>query len=174
MVIIQKIQTKTFRSPSQVGVEYSSIYNANANGQAEAFNKTLVRLLKKIVSKNKRDWHEKMINTLRAYCTSYRSLTQSTLYALVFGLEAVIPLEVEIPSLRIAVQNKMATDYENTQLRLDELDTVDEVKIGAQQNQELYQSQVESAYNKMARPRTFQKGELVLVPRRPIIKSKHM
>ncbi|KAA0041301.1 protein NYNRIN-like [Cucumis melo var. makuwa] len=33
----------------------SSMYNAAANGLAEAFNKTLCNLLKKIVSKSKRD-----------------------------------------------------------------------------------------------------------------------
>ncbi|XP_009775468.2 uncharacterized protein [Nicotiana sylvestris] len=33
----------------------SSIYNAPANGLAEAFNKTLGNLLKKVVAKNKRD-----------------------------------------------------------------------------------------------------------------------
>ena len=33
----------------------SSIYNAPANGLAEAFNKTLCNLLKKIVDKSKRD-----------------------------------------------------------------------------------------------------------------------
>ena len=38
----------------------SSMYNATANGLAEAFNKTLCNLLKKLVSKSKRDWHEKV------------------------------------------------------------------------------------------------------------------
>ncbi|XP_074290313.1 uncharacterized protein LOC141617043 [Silene latifolia] len=38
----------------------SSMYNAPANGLAEAFNKTLCNLLKKMVSKSKRDWHERL------------------------------------------------------------------------------------------------------------------
>ncbi|XP_075098027.1 uncharacterized protein LOC142175344 [Nicotiana tabacum] len=38
----------------------SSMYYAAANGLAEAFNKTLCNLLKKVVSKSKRDWHERM------------------------------------------------------------------------------------------------------------------
>jgi len=33
----------------------SSMYNAAANGLAEAFNKTLCNLLKKVVAKSKRD-----------------------------------------------------------------------------------------------------------------------
>ena len=38
----------------------SSMYNAPANGLIEAFNKTLYNLLKKIVDKSKRDWHERV------------------------------------------------------------------------------------------------------------------
>ncbi|XP_016498577.2 uncharacterized protein LOC107817290 [Nicotiana tabacum] len=39
----------------------SSMYNAPANGLAKAFNKTLGNLLKKVVAKNMRDWHEKRL-----------------------------------------------------------------------------------------------------------------
>jgi len=54
-------------------------------------------------------------------------------------------------------------------LRLEELDSLDEKRILAQQSLELYQAQMTRAYNKMVRPRTFQEGELVLVLKRPII-----
>jgi len=36
------------------------MYNAPANGLAEAFNKTFRKLLKKVVFKSKLDWHEKL------------------------------------------------------------------------------------------------------------------
>ena len=38
----------------------STAYNPAANGLAEAFNKTIIKLLKKFVSSNKRDWNEKL------------------------------------------------------------------------------------------------------------------
>jgi len=38
----------------------SSMYHAPANGLEEAFNKTLCNLLKKVVAKSKRDWHERL------------------------------------------------------------------------------------------------------------------
>jgi len=65
------------------------MYNAPANGLAEAFNKTLYNLLEKVVSKSKQDWHEKLGEVLRAYRTSYRTPSQSTPYALVHGVEVV-------------------------------------------------------------------------------------
>ncbi|XP_049399702.1 uncharacterized protein LOC125863722 [Solanum stenotomum] len=71
----------------------SSMYHAAANGLAEAFNKTLCNLLKKVVSKSKRDWHERMEEALWAYRTTNRTPTQATPYSLAFEVEAVLPLE---------------------------------------------------------------------------------
>ena len=48
--------------------QYNSfMYNAPANGLAKAFNKILGSLLKNVVSKTKRDWHERIGETLWAY-----------------------------------------------------------------------------------------------------------
>ena len=72
----------------------SSMYNTPTNCLAKAFNKTFCDMLKKVVSKSKRDWHEKLGESLWAYWTSYMMLTQSTPYALVYGVEAILPLEI--------------------------------------------------------------------------------
>ncbi|KAJ3684309.1 hypothetical protein LUZ61_013473 [Rhynchospora tenuis] len=59
------------------------------------------------------------------------------------------------------------------QLRLQELDGMDERRLAAQQNLELYQARMTRAYEKLSRPRAFRKGELVLVLRRPITGRHH-
>ena len=43
------------------------MYYAQANGLAKALNKTLGSLLKKVVSKTKRDWDERIGEALWAY-----------------------------------------------------------------------------------------------------------
>ncbi|XP_075103640.1 uncharacterized protein LOC142178214 [Nicotiana tabacum] len=58
----------------------SSIYYAAANGLAEAFKKTLCNLLKKVISKSKRDWHERTEESLWAYMTTYHTPMQATPY----------------------------------------------------------------------------------------------
>ncbi|XP_019253383.1 PREDICTED: uncharacterized protein LOC109232155 [Nicotiana attenuata] len=151
----------------------SSMYNAPANGLAEAFNKTLGNLLKKVVAKNKRDWHERIGEALWAYRTTFRTTTQATPYSLVYGTEAVLPLEQQIPSLRIAIQEGL-TSEENAQLRLAELAAMDEKRLEAQQKLECYQARLARAFNKKVRPRSFQVGDLVLAVRRPIILNKRI
>ncbi|XP_060202577.1 uncharacterized protein LOC132630999 [Lycium barbarum] len=58
----------------------SSKYYVAANGLAEAFNKTICNLLKKVVSKSKIYWHERMEEALWAYRTTYCTPTQATPY----------------------------------------------------------------------------------------------
>ncbi|KAL0294123.1 UNVERIFIED_CONTAM: hypothetical protein Sangu_3224400 [Sesamum angustifolium] len=86
------------------------MYYAVANGLAEAFNKTLCNLLKKVVAKSKRDWHERIGEALRAYRTTFIIPAQATPYALVYGVEAVLPLEQQIPLLRIAIQEGLTEE----------------------------------------------------------------
>ncbi|KAL0416098.1 UNVERIFIED_CONTAM: hypothetical protein Slati_3441700 [Sesamum latifolium] len=118
-----------------------SMYYAAANGLAEAFNKFLCSLLKKVVTKSKRDWHERIGEALWAYRTTVRTPTQSTPYALVYGVEAVLPLEQQIPSLRIAIQEGF-TEEENARIQLEELKAIDEKRLEAKQRLECYQARL--------------------------------
>ncbi|KAJ6792290.1 Uncharacterized protein M6B38_240155 [Iris pallida] len=102
----------------------STAYNPAANSLAEAFNKTIIKLLKKFVSSNKRDWNEKLGECLWAYRTTVQTFTGFTPFLLVYGCEAVLPQEIQIPSLRIAIANELTTEN-NDRLRLQELEGLD-------------------------------------------------
>ena len=52
-----------------------------------------------------RDWSEKLPFALWAYHTSFRTSTRVTPYSLVYGMEAVLPVEIEMGSLRVALEN---------------------------------------------------------------------
>ncbi|KAK4386123.1 hypothetical protein Sango_2482900 [Sesamum angolense] len=149
------------------------MYYDAANALAEAFNKTLCNLLKKVVAMSKRDWHERIGETLWAYRTTIRTPTQATPYALVYGVEAVLQLEQQIPLLRIAIQEGL-TEEENARIRLEELEALDEKRLEAQQRLECYQGRLSRAFNKKLRMRSFQVGDLVLAVRRPIITTHRM
>ncbi|XP_057808474.1 uncharacterized protein LOC131022951 [Salvia miltiorrhiza] len=114
-------------------------YTFESKEWAEAFNKTLRNLLKKVVAKTKRDWHERIGEALWAYRTTRRTPTQATPYSLVYGVEVVIPLEQQIPSLRIAIQEGLIEE-ENARLRLEELEVLDENRLEGQQRLECYQA----------------------------------
>ncbi|TYK27799.1 uncharacterized protein E5676_scaffold749G00220 [Cucumis melo var. makuwa] len=133
----------------------SSIYNAAANGLAEAFNKTLCNLLKKIVFKSKRDWQEIIDEALWAYRTTHRTPTGVTPYSLVYGVETLLPVEREIPSLRMTVQEGLITE-DNVKLSLQELEALDEKRLEAEQALECYQARMAKAFDKYVKPCSFQ------------------
>ena len=89
-------------------------------------------------------------------------------FSLVYGCEAVIPLEIQMLSLRVAMMTKM-TMKDNDRLRLQELEILDEKRLQAQQHIELYQARISKAFNKKVKQRVFQKGDLILAIRRPMI-----
>jgi hypothetical protein len=143
-------------------------YYPQVNGLVEAFNKTLGKILKKTITKNQRDWHDCPFEALWAYHVTVNTPTQATPYSLVYGSEAVLPLEVQLASLQVAVHEEI-TNNEQIRLRFQELDALEEDCLQAVQNLELYHQNMVRAYDKLVKQRVFQKGELVLVLRHPII-----
>ena len=76
-------------------------------GAVEAANKNIKKILRKMIDKH-RGWHEMLPYALLGYCTTVRTSIGATPYLLVYRTEAVIPAEVEIPSLRIIQEAELS------------------------------------------------------------------
>jgi hypothetical protein len=85
-----------------------SPYYAQANGQAESSNKTLIKLIKKKIEENPRRWHEVLSEALWAHRISRHGATKVTPFELVYGQEAVLPIEVNLDAYRLAKQNDLS------------------------------------------------------------------
>ena len=138
----------------------STPYRPQMNGAVEAANKNLKKILQKMTETYK-DWHEKLPFALMGYRTSVRTSTGYSPFALVYGTEAVVPIEVEIPSLRIVSEAKLS-DSEWNSTRFEQLNLIEEKRLRAISHGQLYQARIARAFNKRVRPRTFKPGDLVL------------
>ena len=76
----------------------SSPYRPQTNGAVEAANKKLKNIISKMI-KNGRDWPDKLPYALWGYRTIERTSTNTTPFSLTYGMEVVLPVELEIPSL---------------------------------------------------------------------------
>ncbi|KAM1271390.1 hypothetical protein ACFX2J_032214 [Malus domestica] len=97
-------EVEEFASKYKIKMIQSSPYYPQSNGQAESSNKILVNIIKRMVIDSPEKWHEKLGNTLWAYRTSKMAGTGTTPYALTFGQDAVLPMEINVSSVRIQNQ----------------------------------------------------------------------
>ena len=84
--------------------ENSNPYYPQDNVQVESINKFLNTTLRRMVGDHKSNWNLTLVFTLWAYITSVKTMTGFTPFQLVYGLEVVLPIECEIPSLKLAVE----------------------------------------------------------------------
>ena len=78
-----------------------------------------------------KDWAEKLPFTLYGYRTSIRTSTGATPYSLVYNNEVVLPIEVEIQSLRVLVETKVLEE-DWVEARYEQLALIDEKRARAQ------------------------------------------
>ena len=138
----------------------SSPYRPKMNGAVEAANKNIKKIVQKMVVTYK-DWHEMLSFALHGYRTTIRTSTGATPYSLVYGMEAVMPLEVDIPSLRVLIDSELQ-EADWAKVRYEQLNLISERRIAAICHHQLYQNRMAKAYDKKVRPRVFQEGDLVL------------
>ena len=144
------------------GVQHhrSSAYRPQTNGAVEAANKNIKRILRKMVETS-RDWSEKLPFTLWAYCTSFCTSTGATPYSLVYGMEAVLPIEIEMGSLRVTLEQQIS-ETEWVQSHFDQFSLLDERRLRAADHVQAYQRKMARAFKKRVKPRPLQRGDLVL------------
>nr|XP_033513986.1 uncharacterized protein LOC117278614 [Nicotiana tomentosiformis] len=95
---------------------------------------------------NQTQWHEKLSFALLGYCTTMRTSTGAMPYMLVYGTEAIIPAEVEIPSLRI-IQEAKLDDVECIRVRQEQLMLIDEKRTDEMCHGQLFQNRMDNAFN---------------------------
>ncbi|XP_074290578.1 uncharacterized protein LOC141617295 [Silene latifolia] len=76
-------------------------------------------------------------------------------------MEAVQPIELEIPSLRILLESEVP-EADWVQARYDSIVMLDERRLNALYHVQLYQKRIERAFNKKIKPRGIKEGDLVL------------
>ncbi|KAI5338990.1 hypothetical protein L3X38_018262 [Prunus dulcis] len=99
-----------------------------------------------MVSGTKKDRHESLSEALREYKTTVCTATGCTPYSLVYGSKVMLPLEIQLPSLRVATH--LVNPYEKVKVRLAELEALDEKCLFVQQKLEVYQAQMAGAFNR--------------------------
>lgn len=140
----------------------SSPCHAQANGQTESSNKLIVRIMKVLVSENRSDWEDKLDSVLWAFRTAYKVATGMTPFKLVYGMEAVVPMEYVIPSLRLAIQYHLSPE-DSINHRKQELLKLEEDQIYSTYVAEISQKRRQAWMTRQVKFKIFQKGDWVMM-----------
>ncbi|XP_077228519.1 uncharacterized protein LOC143861476 [Tasmannia lanceolata] len=165
MVHISRKKKATLSAEFRIKHHKSSPYRPQTNGVVEAANKNIKIILRKIIRSYK-DWSTKLPFTLWAfalwaYRTSVRTSTGATPFSLTYGMEAVLPIELKIPSLRILIESDLP-EPKWTRIRHQELCMMDEKRLKAAYHVQGYQCRLERAFNKKVRIRELREEDMVL------------
>ncbi|GKV52216.1 hypothetical protein SLEP1_g58805 [Rubroshorea leprosula] len=150
----------------------STPHYAQANGQAEASNKVVINLLEKMVDDNPRRWHELLSETLWAYRTSQRSSTKMTPFALTYGHDAVLPMELTARSLRVMIQHNLQSGEYDEAMML-ELEDLEDSRLIALDRLQAQKLKVAKSYNKRVKGKNLVVGDLVWKAILPLGKKDH-
>jgi hypothetical protein len=153
-------EVREFAELYRVKLLNSSLYYAQANGQAESSNRTLINLIKKKISDNPKHWHKILSEALWAHRISKHHATKVSPFELVYGQEAILLVEISLNAVRIARQNDLTiSDYYN--LMMDNIDEATDKRVTALGEIEKDKIMVAKAYNKKVKAKSFQVGDLV-------------
>ncbi|MCO5555446.1 hypothetical protein L7F22_008991 [Adiantum nelumboides] len=83
---------------------FTTPYYPQCNGMNERFNGELIRMLTKMPQSNVKTWDLELPCALWAYRTAIKTGTGFSPFHLVFGKEALLPIEVEIPALKMMLK----------------------------------------------------------------------
>uniref|UniRef100_A0A2N9IQ60 Uncharacterized protein n=1 Tax=Fagus sylvatica TaxID=28930 RepID=A0A2N9IQ60_FAGSY len=149
---------KKYCSDFGIRNHFSSPAYPQGNGQAESSNKVILNGIKKRLEEAKGRWVEELPTVLWTFRITPRSSTEETPYSLTYGVEAVIPLEVGLPTL-----HSEEYDQDNNELVLaKDLDLAQERRDLAMIRLASYQGDLKKRYGKSVRERILTPGDLVL------------
>ena len=92
-----------------------------------------------------------------AYRTTSRKLARILSLAFTYGMEAIIPIDIGVPTLRTEIPKK-----DNDEAITKDLDMVDELREAVAMSIASYQQRLTNLHNKHVKPRAFRTRDLVL------------
>jgi hypothetical protein len=120
------------------------------------------KILLKVISAHKTDWDLKLHSALWAYRTAEKITTRQTPFYMVYGLHSIMPVEFEIPTQRVSIEERLPEEESQAE-RLLQLQKLEEDRMYALEETERQQAKRSKKYNAKMKPVVIEEGNLVLM-----------
>ena len=82
-------------------LKYSVNYYPQGNGLPKSTNKNLIRIIKRTIEQNHKNWHKALLFALWANRITQKTSIGASPFMLVYGKEAVLPTNITMPSFAL-------------------------------------------------------------------------
>ncbi|MCO5552178.1 hypothetical protein L7F22_005689 [Adiantum nelumboides] len=94
----------------KISHRHSTPYYPQSNGLVEKANGIIAGIIRKMVESKPKRWDNFLDGAIWAYRTTYRDATQFTPFHLVYGQEALQPIELNIPTIKLTGRHEQSND----------------------------------------------------------------
>jgi len=99
------LKLNEFSLQNGIVLKHSSNYYPQGNGLAESTNKNLIRIIKKTIFSEQRNWHTSLTNALWDDCVTPKPSLNTSPYFLVYDKEAILPPNIFLPALQLSQES---------------------------------------------------------------------
>jgi len=139
---------------------HSTSYYPQGNGPIESSNKSLIRIIKKLLEDNKRNWDSKLKFTLSADRVTTKKSIGNYPLKLLYGTEDVFPIQLTLPVAKFLQEEK--NEENDMAKRISDLVEVHQIKDQLIEKFLAHKKRIKEAFDRKTKMENFQVGELIL------------
>ena len=132
---------------------HSTAYYPQGNGLVESSNKSLVKIIKKLLQENKKSWHLKLINALWADRICIKRSIGTSPFEIVYGVQALFPVSLAVPVMKLIQEQE--EEPSSVQRRINQMIALEEKREHIYNESQLFQQKVKKTHDKRVKEENF-------------------